>query len=84
MKTVRMTQDRNFPNHGMKHAGEVWENISDSLAAQLEQQGFARIESHVVGVDAEVKMPMRKRAREGSGQYKGDDPTTPEKNEAYE
>ena len=60
MKTVRMTQDRNFPGHGIKHAGETWEDIPDELAHQLEQQNFAKIETHVVTNDAEAVKTARK------------------------
>ena len=81
MKTVRMTQDRNFPEHGLKVVGQKWD-VSDTLASQLEQQGFAVVETHIVSTDAEVKIP-RKRAHESDGKFRADDPKT-SKDEAYE
>ena len=67
MKTVRMTQDRNFPEHGLKVAGQRWENVSDELAAQLEKQGFATIETHVVTETAEVRTPQRRKRESEEG-----------------
>lgn len=82
MKDVMIIQDRIFPVHGFKEAGSVWKGVDDELAKQLEAQGFGKIVSHTPTPDGEVKIGGRQRARHHAGQFRADNPATPE-NEAY-
>ena len=69
-KDIVMTETRDIRGHGLKTKGTEWPGCPGDLAQQLCSQGFAK----------EIN-PSR--ARETSGQYRGDDPTTKEKDEAW-
>lgn len=67
---IAMTETRDVRGHGLKMKGTDWLGCPRGLGLQLCSQGFA-----------EEINPSR--ARESSGQYRGDDPTTEERDEAW-
>ncbi len=73
-KKIRMLEPRNIPGYGLKNVGDVW-SPPKPFADQLINQKFAE---EVQSADTK---PRRTRAERG--QYKPDDPSTKDKNEAW-
>lgn len=43
MSTVKILKTRNYIGIGLRHAGDIQQDVDDGIARQLEKQGFVKI-----------------------------------------